>query len=336
MSSNKVIVNFDEYPWVKEPFVQIAEAFNKGKLAHGLMIVSPVNSGKIAFARAIAQSVLCQNTPGSLSPACGNCKSCLLVKSQTHPDFSLLDCLVDNKGKQKQSIGIDQVRQLTSKLVETPQLGGWRIAIVVSVEKMTRGAFNALLKTLEEPGDKTLLLLLANSAHQVPATIKSRCQLVSFNLTSNALIGWLKDKTGRGEEQVIESLKQCLYSPFDTLEYIESGAESGTNEIYSDLDAMLATRVTPNEFILKHADSNEQLWILIANFFQQVQLSILESNQGKYAAVPKYLASELYSLLLEFNRAQCVGSNLQTKLQLEIILIRWFELGRKIVHYSNR
>jgi len=327
---------FSEYQWVNDAYSQMQAYFERGKLAHGLMIVAPEGSGKLIFAKELAKSINCKGSGEQLVKACGQCKNCLLIESNSYPDLTILDCLVDNKGKQKNSIGIDQVRELTDKMVETPHMGGWRVAIITSVEKLTRGAFNALLKTLEEPGDRTLLLMLANSAHRVPATIKSRCQLVPFNLNGEMLSNWLIEQSSCSFDEAEQALDHCLYSPFKALTYIQENESENIKAIYSDLDAMLATQISPNKFISKYSDLNGQLWIRIANFFQKVQLSILKSEHNNYSAVPKTLAAELYGSLLEYNRAQSAGSSLQAKLQLEVILIRWFELGRKIVHYSNR
>lgn len=328
--------NFSNYSWLNHAFEQICVSHQRGKLAHGIMFVAPDGSGKLEFANKLAASLLCLESNNSLRPACGNCKNCHLVESQTHPDLSVLDRLIDNKGKQKNSIGIDQVRELSEKLVETPQMGGWRIAIIASVEKLTRGAFNALLKTLEEPGDNTLLMMLADNSHRVPATIKSRCQLIRFDLAGQPLNNWLIEQTGKEADQVQQALEACLYSPFRSLEYLKSDQAKQVEELHCDLDSLLATTLSAQQLIAKHTSSNGDLWVQIANYFQQVQLSILDSNQKTYSSVPSSLPTQIYQQLLEYNRAQCAGSNLQSNLQLETILIPWFELGRKIVHYSNR
>lgn len=327
---------FSNYLWLNQAFEQIRLTHQRGKLAHGIMFVAPEGSGKAEFSNKLAAALLCLQSNESLSPACGTCKNCLLVESQTHPDLTVLDRLVDNKGKQKSSIGIDQVRDLSEKLVETPQMGGWRIAIIASVEKLTRGAFNALLKTLEEPGNNTLLMMLADNSHRVPATIKSRCQLIPFDLAGRQLSQWLIDQTNVSEEEVQLALEACHYSPFRALEYLQTDEASSVRELNQDLDKVLATTLSANQFITKHAAKNSQLWAQIANYFQKVQLSILDSNLQTYSSVPSSLPAKIYQQLLEYNRAQCVGSNLQSNLQLETILIPWFELGRKIVHYSNR
>jgi len=324
-----------QYFWLDEAFKRTKKSFDAGKLPHGLLLVAPNQSGKSIFAIQLAKSILCHQSTEQLEYACGQCKSCLLVEAGSHPDLSDVDCLTDNKGKQKKSIGIDQIRQLTSKLAETSQLNGWRIAIIASVEKMTRGAFNAILKTLEEPGDKTLVLMLANSLQQVPATIKSRCQLLRLSLIDKELSSWLIKQTDCGETEAFKALNQCHFAPFAALNYVKDDSAKLYEKLNQSLDDILTTQLTPSEFLADYEQLDDRLWMQLAKYFQNVQLSILNSNQGTYAKVPKSLATRLYFELVEYNRAQCAGSNLQSNLQLEAVLIQWFELGRKIVHYSS-
>ena len=325
-----------QYFWLEEAFKRTKISFDTGKMPHALLLVAPGHSGKKIYAAQLAKSILCHTSTELLNSACGQCKSCLLVDAASHPDLSEIDCLIDNKGKQKKSIGIDQIRQLTGKLVETSQLNGWRIAIIASVEKMTRGAFNAILKTLEEPGDKTLVLMLANSLQQVPATIKSRCQLLRLRLVDQQLSPWLMQQSGCGESEALNALNQCHFAPFAALDYIKDDIANMYQKLNQGLDDILTTELTPSEFLAEYTQLDDLLWLQIAKYFQNVQLSILKSDRETYAKVPKSLATRLYFELVEYNRAQCAGSNLQNNLQLEAILIQWFELGRKIVHYSTR
>ncbi len=322
--------------WLEEAFSHVKKSFDQDKLPHGLLVVAPNQSGKHLFAISLAKSILCEQSRQHLAKACGSCKSCLLIDAQSHPDLSQVDCLFDNKGKQKKSIGIDQIRQLSNKLVETAQFNGWRISIVASVEKMTRGAFNAILKTLEEPGSKTLILMLANSLQQVPATIKSRCQLLDIKLSESGVVPWLAQTAGCDKQIALEALQECHFAPFAALDYIKQGTKSTYDNLAEGLDCILSTEMTPADFLVEFADLEMNLWVRIAKYFQNVQISILNSIQGPYEKVPKKVPAELYALLLDYNKAQCAGSNLQSNLQLEAILIQWFELGRKIVHYSNR
>jgi len=326
---------FNQYSWLEQSFQQIKKSYDAEKLPHALLITAPQDSGKMLFSKELAQSILCELSTQQLMVACGKCKNCLLVNAESHPDLSVIDCLIDNKGKQKKSIGIEQIRQANQKLVETSQFNGWRIAIISSVEKMTRGSFNALLKTLEEPGDKTLLLLLANNLQQVPATIKSRCQLLSFKLLEQTLVPWLISLSKCSEETAIESLKECHNAPFAALKYIKQEQAQVYKKLHKDLDKVFTTEISAADFLTTYTELEEQLWQQIALYFKNVQLSQLQSKTDQYSKVPSTFIAKLYFELLDYNRGQCAGSNLQAKLQLEAILIQWFELGRKIVHYSR-
>jgi DNA polymerase-3 subunit delta' len=322
--------------WLQESFEQLKQAFDQWKIAHGILMAAPKASGKRALAKAFTQSVLCETSAsGSLNKACGLCKSCQLVAAQTHPDLTNVDCLVDAKGKQKQSIGIDQIRQLNAKLVETAQLGKWRLAVIFSVEKMTRGAFNALLKTLEEPGRDTLLILLADNIYQVPATIRSRCQVISLKLSQDKLVPWLITQTNCDNNTAVEALNYCSFAPYEALNFINQNRLAFFNGLRNDLDTLLATRITPQEFVAKYADDESVLWRYIADYFQRVQLQLLSGTNSQYQSLNPRSPSELYQQLIEMNRGQSAGSNLQARLQLEGILSQWFEIGRKIVHYSS-
>jgi len=341
-----------EHAWLNKPFEQLVGIFNKGKLPHGLLLVAPYQSGKQRLASSLAKAIVCERSSSSLNQACDSCKACHLFNAVSHPDITVLDCLTDNKGKQKKSIGIDQVRELNQKLVETSQFGGWRIAIILSVEKMTRGAFNALLKTLEEPGEQTLILMLASSLNQIPATIKSRCQIFNIPLSVKLISPWLSESCKIGDEEATNALQANHFAPFAAKDYIENKIGPLHQQLSADLDQVLATQLSANEFLAKYSQFSESLWLLMANYFQKIQLTLLNlrqtqdsgdsvanrvaNDQLRYSAIPISLPSQLYSQLLEYNRAQCAGSNLQISLQLEAILIQWFEMGRKIVHNSNR
>ncbi len=322
--------------WLQESFAQLKQSFDQSKIAHGILIAAPKASGKRLLAQVFTQSILCENSDsGSLKKACGLCKSCQLVAAETHPDLSNVDCLFDAKGKQKQSIGIDQIRQLNAKLVETPQLGKWRLAVIFSVEKMTRGAFNALLKTLEEPGRDTLLILLADNIFQVPATIRSRCQVTSLKLSQDKLVPWLVTKTNCDDGTAIEALNYCSFAPYEALNFINQDRLAFFNDLRNDLDKVLSTQLTPQDFVAKYADDEAVLWRYVADYFQRVQLQLLSGSNSHYLKLNPRSPSELYQQLIEMNRAQSAGSNLQARLQLEGILSQWFEIGRKIVHYSS-
>ncbi|GGB49263.1 DNA polymerase III subunit delta' [Shewanella inventionis] len=175
-----------QLPWLSNAHQGFVDVFFRGKSSHAHLLNVDRALGGVVLANACAQTVLCQQ----LSPqgACGQCKSCLLLHSQTHPDLHI----VEPDGNQ---IKVDQIRQLCQQLTQTAQQGGARVAIIVDAERLNIAAANALLKTLEEPGDGVMLILQTNRSSQLLPTITSRCQTLAFTPPSKVDIQqWLAEQ----------------------------------------------------------------------------------------------------------------------------------------------
>lgn len=325
------------YPWFEQNFQFLAQSYQANRLPHGLLVAAADGCGKQDFATHLAKSLLCEGSRRELRGACGQCKSCHLFAAGSHPDFYRVERLTDNKGKQKQSIGIDQIRQLNAKLMDTAQLSGWRVTIVESVSAMTTASFNALLKTLEEPGDNTLLMLLSDNIQRVPATIRSRCQIVQPDLTGTELTDWICAQTN-AESSVAElALKRCFNAPIKARQFIEKNLMAFETDFFERCDRVLLNQMTPQELVSSTEGDSDEVWLLLASYFHQVQISIFNhSGIEQYRQVPAKLPFQLYSMILDYKRARFAGSNLQPNLQLQSVLIQWYEIGRKINYYSNR
>jgi DNA polymerase-3 subunit delta' len=126
--------------------------------------------------------------------ACGACKSCQLWLAQSHPDYRFLEQLTDEKtGKTSQVIKVDQVRQLLEFLNKSAQLNGYRVAIIHRAENLNVNAANSLLKTLEEAGAKTVIMLLTEQPLMLLPTIRSRCQQLTLAVPEKAQAqAWLQ------------------------------------------------------------------------------------------------------------------------------------------------
>ena len=325
------------YPWFQSIEQQVLKSVNANRLAHGLLLDAPAGSGKLDFARELAQWLLCNQSNDHQVSGCGTCKSCQLFSAESHPDYYLLDRLVDSKGKSKQSIGIDQIRTLTEKLIASPQLSGWRVAVIRSVGDLTSASFNALLKTLEEPGKNTLLILLTHNLQKVPATIKSRCQILKPELSLQSIAGWVKNKFPDVNDQVLkEILKDCDNAPLKAVSLIESEFTAEKSSFYRQMDDLLTNKVTPNE-VLNVIELNSNLWLILSGYFQQKASMKLttEQAQGILSALDIHFVFELYDQVIAFQKGQFAGSNLQEKLQFQAILIKWYEIGRKLIHISK-
>lgn len=181
------------YPWQSEAWQQLAQQAQGQRLPHAILLAGPAGIGKVAFATAFMQRILCL-TP-SASMACGECKSCQLLAAGNHPDFHAVAAKEDGK-----AIGIDQVRELCSQLGQTSQQGGWKTALITPAEAMTVQSANALLKNLEEPPGKTLMVLVSHEPHRLLPTIRSRCQQWRFGVPPvDQTEDWLRQATGAAD-----------------------------------------------------------------------------------------------------------------------------------------
>ena len=141
--------------------------------AHAYILESVDSVSASAQLEQLAQILLCQNNNGQLQQPCQTCHSCSLFAAQNHPDFLSND-------REQNSIGVDEVRQVSEFLTKTAQLSGNQVVLLHQVEKMTENASNALLKTLEEPTAKSYLLLSCENKAQLLPTILSRCQFLTL------------------------------------------------------------------------------------------------------------------------------------------------------------
>ena len=161
-------------PWHGSARARLEAAIAGNRLPHAVLLHGPAGVGKEQFATALAAALFCTNR-GPTLVACGECGDCALSRVGSHPDLHWLRRLEDKK-----SISVDQVRDACEQLAMTSMRCGHRIAIVVPAQAMTFSAQNALLKTLEEPAARTLLLLVTARPSRLLATLRSRCQRIEI------------------------------------------------------------------------------------------------------------------------------------------------------------
>ena len=178
-------------PWHAAARGRLETAVSAGRLPHAVLLHGPAGVGKERFAAALAAALFCKGRGATLE-ACGQCAECALSLAGSHPDLHWLRRLEDKK-----SISVDQVRETCEQLGMTSLRGGLRVAIVVPAQAMTPSAQNALLKTLEEPAPRTLLMLVTPRPSGLLATLRSRCQRIEIARpgTTEAL-DWLGRELG--------------------------------------------------------------------------------------------------------------------------------------------
>lgn len=179
------------HPWHLEVWARLWRAHTEGALGHALLVSGPAGIGKRMLTETLARALLCRR-PTAAGYPCGECAECRLTAAGNHPDLLLLRPDAEAKSPE---IKAEQVRALCERQTLTPHRAARKVIRIVPAEAMNPFAANSLLKTLEEPVDSTLLILVAEQVHRLPATVRSRCQQVRLTRPPAALaLPWLQQQ----------------------------------------------------------------------------------------------------------------------------------------------
>ena len=175
--------------WMGAEMASLQTAYKTNHLSHGLLIHEAPGAGGNWLAKWIASLVMCQNVDQA---PCGRCLGCHRVATSQHPDLVVLQ-----PEEESTQIKIEQIRGLSEELSLTAHQGAYKVAVITPADTLNRFAANALLKTLEEPPARTLLLLVVTQPSRLPATILSRCQKVRIRAPGRQeAISWLQAARG--------------------------------------------------------------------------------------------------------------------------------------------
>lgn len=173
-------------PWLEAARQSLVAYTEAGRVPHALLIHGPAGVGKTLLATEFARQLLCVGE----APACGECESCHLFAVGNHPDYQII--IPDEPGK---VIKVDIVRKLITDLSLKPQYSSHRVLLINPADQMNISSANALLKTLEEPSDRTVLILVADRPGRLLPTIHSRCQKLAIRIPStDVATAWLHTK----------------------------------------------------------------------------------------------------------------------------------------------
>ena len=163
---------FDEVAGQKQIIQTLKNAIKENKIAHAYLFTGPRGTGKTTMAKLLAKALNCESN----NKPCDECESCLAISEGSYPDVIEIDAASNN--------GVDEVRNLIDKVKYAPIEGKYKVYIIDEVHMMSQGAFNALLKTLEEPPAHVIFVLATTEPHKVLPTILSRCQRFDFGRIS--------------------------------------------------------------------------------------------------------------------------------------------------------
>ncbi len=318
------------YVWQETQWQQLVRASQQQRLPHALLLNGPLGTGPDEFAVKLANYLLCEQTDLD-SNACQQCKSCLLFKAGTHPDFKILQ--PEEEGK---AIKIDMIRELSGFLELKSQFGRYRITIITPAEAMNKNAANSLLKTLEEPPENAIIILVNPVYMKLPITIRSRCQRIVFAPPSTEVgLQWLEEQgTDSSHSEML--LQMVGNAPLEALAALQSDESEKLNQVITDLNRLLHRKADP-VMIAAHWKSHAPVRLL--EWLEHILQDMVRDRFSSAAAVPsetmqrllqesrnKLDLSKLYELLdklHEYKRITNSGINVNMETLLEDFLICW-------------
>lgn len=213
--------NFDEVAGQEHITRTFRNALKSKKIAHAYLFSGPRGTGKTTIAKIIAKAVNCEQAP--VDNPCNECDICVGIDNNQINDVIEIDAASNN--------GVDEIREIRDKVKYLPGVGKYKVYIIDEVHMLSTGAFNALLKTLEEPPKHVIFILATTEPHKIPATIHSRCQ--RFDFRGISIPEMIKRLNTIIDEEKIEIESEAV-------KVIAESAEGGMRDAISLLDQVVS------------------------------------------------------------------------------------------------
>lgn len=295
-------------PWQESLWQQVIAAHHCKRLAHALLLSGPSGVGKRNFAQRLAGLLLCQRNEDS---ACGACPGCRQLIAGAHPGFVRL-----TREEGRRDISIDAVRTMCSALAMTSHDGRVKVAVLDPVDAMNQSGVNALLKTLEEPSGG-VLILISEFPLTLPATLRSRCQILRFPVPKAVETSqWLSAKfPGSSAANRAMALKLSRGAPFRAVAFLRNPDLMAAATLWQDMMlALLQGRYDPID-AASRIDSDQ-----VATFLDWLAGWARDTlcNPGSVGVDRRLLAGLGQAA---FDAVRLIKSNVKPQLVIEALLI---------------
>jgi DNA polymerase-3 subunit delta' len=222
-------------PWLFEQWQQLLYRHNQKQMPHALLLTGVEGIGKQDFAAFITAAMLCENV--DKSGACKKCSACSQLAADAHADYRYV-----SQEEGSEIIKVDAIRELVDWLHLTPNGKSYRVALLNNADAMNRNAANSILKTLEEPGEGALLILVTSKPGSLPATVLSRCQKITLtNADIPAAITWLKEQGVTDAETALHRVAGAPYRVMSEQDAEWAAEEATLTKAWIDLLAHKAS-----------------------------------------------------------------------------------------------
>ncbi|MBU7596049.1 DNA polymerase III subunit gamma/tau [Metabacillus halosaccharovorans] len=236
----------------------LQNALLQNKFSHAYLFSGPRGTGKTSAAKIFAKTVNCERAP--VAEPCNECAACKGITNGSISDVIEIDAASNN--------GVDEIRDIRDKVKYAPSAVQYKVYIVDEVHMLSIGAFNALLKTLEEPPKHVIFILATTEPHKIPLTIISRCQRFDFRrITAASIVGRMKEIIHNQQVNVEE----------DALDVIARAADGGMRDALSLLDQAISysdDQVTLNEALLITGSVSQEIIGKIAEAIHQKDVTV--------------------------------------------------------------
>ncbi len=314
------------YPWFEENISAWHKAIEKQHVPHAILLSGSRGIGKIQLAKNMAHIAMCENL--SPSNVCHSCSSCHLLAADNHPDLTIIRA-------EKATILVDQIRQLSQKVNLSSTRSQYKVIIIENAHRMNTSAANALLKTLEEPPAKVILILTTSEIGRLLPTIKSRCVKTSLRCDDSQQTNhWLAKHTSAPAIDSELSLLIAGNAPLLALEILNNSTINAVLTMMDDLVLLKNQQKSVTEVSArwqKNSDYKHLNYcaILILNLIK-LQLNLLTQANEHLLKYRNALGTEAKNIKILHNFIdeifvfmQRLDTALKTELLTEELLINW-------------